>query len=82
MRAYRGRIEHLDWMSEATRAEALRKLDTYVVKVGYPDTPRENLSGRDYQEQLQGVPYGLELNVGGQQQSNGTITGGTDANRA
>ena len=28
-------------MGESTRAEALRKLDTYVVKVGYPDTPRD-----------------------------------------
>ena len=47
--AYRGRIEHLDWMSPATRAEALRKLDTYVVKVGYPDKPREygNVTIRD-----------------------------------
>jgi putative endopeptidase len=40
MTAYHNRIEHLDWMSPATRAEALKKLDTYVVKVGYPDTPR------------------------------------------
>jgi putative endopeptidase len=40
-RAYRGRIEKLDWMSQTTRAEALRKLDTYVVKVGYPDRPRD-----------------------------------------
>ena len=41
MRAYRRRIERLDWMGEATRAEALRKLDTYVVKVGYPDRRRD-----------------------------------------
>jgi putative endopeptidase len=41
IRAFHGRIERLDWMGEATRAEALRKLDTYVVKVGYPDTPRD-----------------------------------------
>lgn len=39
--AYRNRIEHLDWMSPATRAEAIRKLDTYIVKVGYPDKPRD-----------------------------------------
>jgi putative endopeptidase len=38
--AYRARLEKLDWMSEATRIEALRKLDTYVIKVGYPDHPR------------------------------------------
>jgi putative endopeptidase len=41
MRAFRARIERVDWMSEATRAEALRKLDTYVVKVGYPQTLRD-----------------------------------------
>jgi putative endopeptidase len=41
MRAFHGRIERVDWMGEATRAEALRKLDTYVVKVGYPDRPRD-----------------------------------------
>ena len=47
--AYRARIEHLDWMGSATRAEALRKLDTYVVKVGYPDKPRsyDNVVVRD-----------------------------------
>jgi putative endopeptidase len=39
--AFRGRLERVDWMGEATRAEALRKLDTYVVKVGYPDKPRD-----------------------------------------
>jgi putative endopeptidase len=38
--AYRARLEKLDWMSEPTRVEALRKLDTYVIKVGYPDHPR------------------------------------------
>ena len=41
MTAYHKRIEHLDWMSPATKAEALKKLDTYSVKVGYPDTPRD-----------------------------------------
>ncbi len=41
MAAFHTRIEHLDWMGPATRAEALRKLDTYVVKVGYPDRPRD-----------------------------------------
>jgi putative endopeptidase len=38
--AYRKRIENLDWMSPATKAEALKKLDTYTIKVGYPDHPR------------------------------------------
>jgi putative endopeptidase len=41
MTAYHKRIEHLDWMGPTTRAEALKKLDTYVVKVGYPDSLRD-----------------------------------------
>ena len=41
MAAFHQRIEQLDWMGPQTRAEALRKLDTYVVKVGYPDKPRD-----------------------------------------
>jgi putative endopeptidase len=39
--AMRARIERLDWMGPATRAEALAKLDTYQIKVGYPDHPRD-----------------------------------------
>jgi putative endopeptidase len=39
--AYRARIEQLDWMSPATKQEALRKLATYTVKLGYPDHPRD-----------------------------------------
>jgi putative endopeptidase len=39
--AYHARLERLDWMSPATKAEALRKLDSYTVKVGYPDKPRD-----------------------------------------
>jgi putative endopeptidase len=35
------RLEHLDWMSDTTRAEAIKKLDTYTVKIGYPDHPRD-----------------------------------------
>ncbi len=39
--AYHARIEKLDWMGPATKAEALKKLETYTVKVGYPDKPRD-----------------------------------------
>ncbi|MBS0410100.1 MAG: M13 family metallopeptidase [Proteobacteria bacterium] len=39
--AFHARIQALDWMGPATKAEALRKLDTYVVKVGYPDHRRD-----------------------------------------
>jgi putative endopeptidase len=40
-RAFHARIEKLDWMGEATKVEALKKLDTYTIKVGYPDHPRD-----------------------------------------
>jgi len=39
--AFHHRIEKLDWMGPETKSEALRKLDTYVVKVGYPDHARD-----------------------------------------
>ena len=35
--AYRVRLEKLDWMGPQTKTEALKKLDTYTIKVGYPD---------------------------------------------
>jgi putative endopeptidase len=38
--SYRARLEKLDWMSAATKTEALHKLDTFTVKVGYPNHPR------------------------------------------
>ncbi len=39
--AYRARIQKLDWMGADTKKEALKKLDTYTIKVGYPDHPRD-----------------------------------------
>jgi putative endopeptidase len=41
MAAFHARLEKLDWMSPETKAEALKKLDTYTVKVGYPDHQRD-----------------------------------------
>lgn len=35
------RIKGLDWMGERTKAQALKKLDTYNIKVGYPDKARD-----------------------------------------
>lgn len=35
------RIENLTWMSEATKAKALEKLNTMTIKIGYPDTWRD-----------------------------------------
>lgn len=37
MAALKERINLLDWMSAATKKEALHKLSTIVVKIGYPD---------------------------------------------
>ena len=31
------RIQNLEWMSDETKAKALEKLSTFVVKIGYPD---------------------------------------------
>jgi len=42
--AYHARIEKLDWMSAATKKEALKKLETYTIKVGYPDHQRDYAS--------------------------------------
>lgn len=39
--AMRARLEKLQWMTPATKQEALSKLDTYQIKVGYPDKPRD-----------------------------------------
>ncbi|MEQ1490382.1 MAG: M13 family metallopeptidase, partial [Terricaulis sp.] len=39
--AFAARIQGLSWMADATRAEALRKVETIVVGVGYPDSWRD-----------------------------------------
>ena len=39
--AFRHRIENLTWMGPATKAEALKKLAGYTVKIGYPDHFRD-----------------------------------------
>jgi putative endopeptidase len=41
MQAFHNRIEKLDWMSAPTKAEAIKKLTTYQIKVGYPDKQRD-----------------------------------------
>jgi putative endopeptidase len=38
--ALKNRIEHLDWMSDATKAKAIAKWNTFLPKIGYPDTWR------------------------------------------
>ena len=39
--ALKFRLEHLDWMSPETKAQALDKLAKFTVKIGYPDTWRD-----------------------------------------
>lgn len=39
---YKDRIRSLDWMSDATKAKAIEKLDALGVKVGYPDEGKWN----------------------------------------
>ena len=39
--ALRARIQRLDWMGEATKAQAVAKLDAMRVKIGYPDVWRD-----------------------------------------
>lgn len=34
---YKGRVSRNDFLSEATKQKAIRKLDTIVIKMGYPD---------------------------------------------
>ena len=39
--SYKTRIEHLEWMSDATKRKALEKWATFVPKIGYPDKWRD-----------------------------------------
>jgi putative endopeptidase len=41
IRAHRGNLTQMAWMSPETRAKALEKIDQFRVKVGYPDTWRD-----------------------------------------
>ena len=41
VRELRHRVEQLPWMEQATRAEALVKLDAFTRKIGYPDRWRD-----------------------------------------
>jgi putative endopeptidase len=47
--AMRARLERLDWMTAATKVQALDKLDTYQIKVGYPEHARD-FSGLEIRE--------------------------------
>lgn len=65
--ALRDRLTALDWISEDTRKQALRKLDAIVVKVGYPDKWRDYSSlavdGSYLQNDLQASEFEFERNL-------------------
>ncbi len=42
---YKKRIQKLDWMGDATKAAAILKLDSIKMKIGYPDSFKDPLSG-------------------------------------
>lgn len=41
LKAYAESIKKLDWMSPATKKEALKKVDKFMIKIGYPDKWRD-----------------------------------------
>ncbi|MEK8179155.1 M13-type metalloendopeptidase [Flavobacterium buctense] len=41
LKAYAESIKKLDWMSPATKKEALKKVDNFMIKIGYPDKWRD-----------------------------------------
>lgn len=58
LEAYRHSISDLEWMSEETKKKALEKVDSFVVKIGYPDEWRDYsnlLIGDDLVENMRAV---------------------------
>ena len=51
---YRQRVQTADWMSPETRRQALEKVGTFSVKIGYPDTWRDYSALRIDPEDLLG----------------------------
>ncbi len=54
---YKERLAAQDWMSEETRAMALKKLDAMQVKVGYPDNWETYLDNADIKAPEEGGTY-------------------------
>ncbi len=54
---YKARIEALDWMSDATKQKAIRKLDTMKIKVGYPDSWQTYLDDADIKSPSEGGTF-------------------------
>ena len=54
---YRERLEKLDWMSEETKALAIKKLDSMGVKVGYPDQWDDTMDAADIKSVADGGSF-------------------------
>lgn len=54
--AYAERIQSTDWMSAATKAQAIKKLNAFTVKIGYPDKWKDysklNVSRESYLQNM------------------------------
>ncbi len=51
---YRERIGQLDWLSDASKQKAIKKLDTMAIKVGYPDVWPEYYNGAELKSPEEG----------------------------
>lgn len=54
---YRERINALSWMSSATKAKAIKKLDTMKINIGYPDQWRDDLRDAQIKSTAEGGSY-------------------------
>jgi len=57
---FRGRIDQLEWMSEETKVNAKKKLDTMKIRVGYPDDWKDPLEGAELLPPKKGENSALE----------------------
>lgn len=54
---YKQKIRNLDWMSEATKQRAIKKLDTMNVKIGYPEKWPATLDTTEVKSYADGGSY-------------------------
>lgn len=54
---YKDRIKNLDWMSEATKEKAIKKLDKMNIKIGYPDSFDSYLDKTEIKSAEEGGSY-------------------------
>ncbi len=64
--ALRERLLNVEWMSEATRQEALVKMEKFTVKIGFPDqwldySSLKVVKGRHLSNVLSARKYDFEL---------------------